>query len=212
MNHGRQLILLGKNGEPLDTTIQAALIRMSSRVVRQFPLLQDEVALVDVLEKAGHRIAACQQRAGPLANLHGYAWVTLRSVATSFMRRGSSRLVQRTMEPEASEALLSSAPAVRHTPQQIEQQILLREVLNTLTTEERLICIWKHAGFSSQEIAQRLGRSIASVDTAFSRSKDRLRKLLGPPVGRLSPDGRLNDEGGSAVLVAGQGKTRETSY
>ena len=191
MNDARRLILLGRNGELLETTIQAALNRLAARAVRQFPALKDDVALVEVLEEAGRRIAARQERAGPLANLHGYAWVTVRSIATSFMRRGSARLVQRTIEPEASEALLSAAPALSHTPQQIEQQILLREVLNTLTPEERLICVWKHAGFSSQEIAQRLGRSIPSVDTVFSRAKDRLRKLLDPCNGRFPEQRRI---------------------
>lgn len=179
MDHARGLILVSRNGEPLDTAIQAALNRMSSRVVRQFPILQDEVALVDVLEEAGHRIAARQERAGPLDNLHGYAWVVVRSVATSFMRRSSVRLTQRTLESESSEAWLTAAPTHHSTPQQIEQQILLRELLRKLTAEERLICIWKHAGFSSQEISKRLGRTVVGVDTAFCRAKDRLRRLLG---------------------------------
>lgn len=178
MNDARRLILLGRNGELLETTIQAALNRLAARVVRQFPALKDDVALVEVLEEAGRRIAARQERAGPLANLHGYAWVTVRSVATSFMRRGSVRLVQRTVEPELGEALLTAAPARHSTPQQIEHRILLREVLNKLSTEERLVCVWKHAGFSSREISMRLGRSIAWVDTAFCRAKDRLRKLM----------------------------------
>jgi RNA polymerase sigma factor (sigma-70 family) len=179
MNDARRLILLGRNGELLETTIQAALTRLAARAVRQFPALKDDVALVEVLEEAGRRIAARQERAGPLANLYGYAWVTVRSVATSFMRRGSVRLVQKTVEPELGEALLTAAPARHSTPQQIEHRILLREVLSKLSTEERLICVWKHAGFSSQEISMRLGRTVAGVDTVFCRAKDRLRKLLG---------------------------------
>lgn len=190
MNDARRLILLGRNGELLETTIQAALNRLAARAVRQFPALKDDVALVEVLEEAGRRIAARQERAGPLANLHGYAWVTVRSVATSFMRRGSVRLVQKTVEPELGEALLTAATARHSTPQQIEHRILLREVLSRLSTEERLICVWKHAGFSSQEISKRLGRTVAGVDTVFCRAKDRLRKLLGggpPSVNRDQP-------------------------
>ena len=179
MNDARRLILIGRNGELLETTILEALNRMSSRAVRQFPVLKDDVALVEVMEEAGRRIAARQERAGPIANLHGYAWVTIRSVATSLMRRGSVRLVQKTLEPEVGEAVLAAAPARRSTPQQIEHRILLREVLSTLSTEERLICVWKHAGFSSREISERLGRSTAGVDTMFSRARDRLRRLFG---------------------------------
>lgn len=179
MNDARRLILLGRNGELLETTIHAALNRLAARAVRQFPALKDDVALVEVLEEAGRRIVARQERAGPLANLHGYAWVTVRSVATSFMRRGSVRLVQKTVEPEVGEALLTAAPARHSTPQQIEHRILLNEVLRKLSTEERLVCLWKHAGFSSQEISKRLGRTVAGVDTAFCRAKERLRRLFG---------------------------------
>jgi DNA-directed RNA polymerase specialized sigma24 family protein len=179
MDDARRLILLGRNGELLETTIQAALNRLAARAVRQFPALKDDVALVEVLEEAGRRIVARQERAGPLANLHGYAWVTVRSVATSFMRRGAARLIQKTLEPQASAELLTSRPAESFTPANIEQQILLREVLSKLTSEERLICVWKQAGFSSQDISMRTGRSVPAVDTVFSRAKDRLRRLLG---------------------------------
>jgi hypothetical protein len=37
--------------------------------------------------------------------------------------------------------------------------------------EERLICLWKQAGFSSQEIARHQVRAVGSVDTMFSRAK-----------------------------------------
>lgn len=178
MNDARRLILLGKNGELLETTIQAA------RAVRQFPALKDDVALVEVLEEAGRRIVAKQERAGPLANLYGYAWVTVRSVATSFMRRSAIRLIQNTLEPAASEALLTSTPAVRCSPRDIDRQILMRQVLSKLSTEERLICTWKQAGFSSQEISNHLGRSVSAIDTIFSRTKDKLRRLLADVPGR----------------------------
>jgi RNA polymerase sigma factor (sigma-70 family) len=178
MNDASRPVLVGEDGKPLDHKIQVALHRMMRRIVRQFPALQDEVALVEVMEEAGRRIASREGRSGPLEKLHGYAWVTVRSVATSFMRRSATRLLQKTIDPDASEALLTSAPAVKNTPQDIEQQILLREVLNKLSDDERRICIWKKAGFSSEEIASHLGRSVAGVDTIFSRAKAKLRRLL----------------------------------
>ena len=195
MNDARRLILLGRTGELLETTIQAALNRLAARAVRQFPALRDDVALVEVLEEAGRRIAARQERAGPLANLHGYAWVTVRSVATSFMRRSAARLIQKTVEPRVSEQLLTSAPAVSCTPRDIEQQILMRQVLGKLSADERLVCIWKQAGFSSQEISRRVGRSAAAVDTVFSRAKSRLRRLLGPTPHLTSAKWRADRQG-----------------
>jgi RNA polymerase sigma factor (sigma-70 family) len=178
MNDASRPVLVGEDGKPLDPRIQAALYRMMPRIVRQFPALQDEVALVEVMEETGRRIARREERSGQLENLHGYAWVTVRSVATSYMRRGATRLLQKTIDPAASEALLSSAPAVTSTPRDIEQQILLREVLEKLSDDERRVCIWKRAGFSSEEIANHLGCTVAAIDTNFSRAKAKLRRFL----------------------------------
>ena len=87
------------------------------RLRRQFPALQDEVALTEVMEEAGRRIASREERGGPIEKLHGYAWVTVRSVATSHMRRGSIRLIQKTLDSEASHAQIAVRPgSVRVAP------------------------------------------------------------------------------------------------
>lgn len=75
--------------------------------------------------------------------------------------------------------VLASARAVNGSAEEIERDILLREVLGKLSREERLVCVWKRAGFSSQEIAKHQRRSVAAVDTLFSRAKQKLRRLLG---------------------------------
>lgn len=199
--------LLDSDGKPLADRIQRALSRLLPRLRREFPALRDEVALTEVMEEAGRRIANREERGGPLEKLHGYAWVTLRSVATSHVRRGSIRLVQKTLEPEASHAALAAVPAASGTPEEIERAVLLREVLDRLSPEERLVCIWKKAGFSSREIAEHQGRSVVSVDTLFSRAKDKLRRALGvqgssgatvdeskPRVNGASEEPRLQDE------------------
>ena len=95
------------------------------------------------------------------------------------MRRGSTRLIQKTLESETSQVVLASARAVNGSAEEIEKDILLREVLGKLSREERLVCVWKRAGFSSQEIAKHQKRSVAAVDTLFSRAKQKLRRLLG---------------------------------
>ncbi len=180
MEHLRTIGLLDSNGKPLAERIQRVLGRLLPRLRRQFPALQqDDVALTEVMEEEGRRIASREERGGPIEKLHGYAWVTIRSVATSRMRRGSIRLIQKTLESEASHARLTSQPAEWGTAEEIERDILLREVLDKLSQEERLVCVWKKGGFSSQEIAQHQGRSVAAVDTLFSRAKQKLRKALG---------------------------------
>jgi len=179
MEHLRTLGLLDSNGKPLAERIQRVLGRLLPRLRRQFPALHDDIMLTEVMEEAGRRIASREERGGPIEKLHGYAWVTIRSVATSRMRRGSIRLIQKTLESEASNARLATVPSASGTAEEIERDILLREVLGKLSQEERLVCLWKKAGFSSQEIAQHQGRSVAAVDTLFSRAKQKLRKALG---------------------------------
>ena len=200
MEHQRHLILLDSEGKPLNSRIARVLSRLLPRLRRHFPQLRDEVALTDMLERAGRRIALKEQRVGHIEKLHGYAWVTIRSIATSEMRRSSVRVMQNTLDPEASHARLASVPAAFGTVEEVERTILLREMLGRLSREERLVCLWKKAGFSSQEIAKYLGRSAAAVDTLFSRAKQKLRRALGtgrdrsPGQGQPQNPRRLGEE------------------
>ena len=160
MDHMRALGLLDSNGKPLGDRIERVLAGLLPKLRRRFPNLQDDVAITEVMEEAGHRIASREARGGPIERIHGYAWVTLRSVATSHIRRPATRLIQQ---------------AQFGSPEQVERDILLREVLARLSPEERMVCLWKMAGFSAQEIASALGRSVVSVDTLFSRAKQKIR-------------------------------------
>ena len=54
----------------------------------------------------------------------------------------------------------------------------LREVLDKLSKEERLVCIWKRAGFSSRDIARFNGQSVASVSRVYARARRKLRDAL----------------------------------
>ncbi|HEU4694291.1 MAG TPA: hypothetical protein VFS23_38250 [Vicinamibacterales bacterium] len=145
---------------------------------REFPSLQDEVGLAEIMEEAGRRIRH-RERRGPIERLHGYAWVTVRSIATSRMRLGSSKLHQKTLDSDAGNARLLATPTSRGTAAEVEQAVLLRELLQTLSREERMICLWKKAGFSSQEIALHQRRTVVAIDTIFSRAKQKIRKALG---------------------------------
>ena len=179
MEHSDNRILLDSGGQRFDSRIARALTRLLPRLRRHFPQLREEFALTEILERAGDRIAARERQAGPIEKLHGYAWVTIRTIATSAMRRNSARLMAKTLESEVSRARLASVPAVFGTAEEVERNILLREVLERLSHEERLVCLWKKAGFSSQEIAKHLGRSVTAVDVLFLRAKQKLRNALG---------------------------------
>ena len=187
MEQMRPLGLIDTNGSPLAPHIERVLAVLLPRIRRQFPALHDDLALTEVMEEAGRRIASREARSGPIERIHGYAWVTVRSVATSHMRRSSMRLLQKTLESEASRDYLACVQAEHGSAEQIERDILLREVLATLSAEERLVCLWKKAGFSTQEIAHFQGRSVVAVDTLFSRAKQKIREALSTS-DSVSPD------------------------
>jgi DNA-directed RNA polymerase specialized sigma24 family protein len=187
MERLRDLRLLDENGHPLNARIESALTRLVPRFRKHFPTLQDEHDLTEVLEQAGRRIANRERQIGAIESLHGYAWVTLRNVATSCVRRGSGKLAQHTLSSDESETALAELPAETSTPNQIELAILVREVQAHLSAQERLVLGWKKAGFSSEEIAQFRGTSVGAVDALFSRTKHKIRTLL-----------RVQQSGGSA--------------
>jgi DNA-directed RNA polymerase specialized sigma24 family protein len=187
MERLRDLRLLDENGHPLNARIESALTRLVPRFRKHFPMLQDEHDLTEVLERAGRRIANRERQIGAIESLHGYAWVTLRNVATSCVRRGSGKLAQHTLNSHESETALAELPAETGTPEQIELAILISEVETHLSAQERLVLGWKKAGFSSEEIAQFRGTSIGAVDALFSRAKHKIRTLL-----------RVQQNGGSA--------------
>lgn len=178
MDRVRTLGLLDEDGNPLNPRIAGALNRLVPRFQKQFPTLCDEQDLTEILEQAGRKIANREQQVGPIEKLHGYAWVTLRNVAASWVRRGTGRLKQHTLDSVESQTALAGLPAEIGTPDQIESAILVREVQAQLSPQERLVLGWKKAGFSSEEIATFRGSSVGAVDALFSRAKHKIRALL----------------------------------
>ena len=179
MKRGTRFMLVDETGQPLSPHVADALVSLVPRFQREFPLIRDQSLLTDFLEEAGRRIVKRETRSGPIEHLHGYAWVALRSIGRSWQRRGSSRLSLNTLTSEASASALSAIAVSHDGPEQIERAILRRQVHALMTREERLVCIRKEMGFSSREIARRWGTSAGAIDTLLSRTRARLRKLLG---------------------------------
>lgn len=197
MEHLRDFRLLDEQGNPLNARIESALRGLVPRFRKHFPALQDEHDLTQVFEQAGQKIAHRERQGGAIERLHGYAWVTLRSVATSWLRRGSGRLAQNTLPSDEGEAALAALPTETGTPDQIENAIFIREVRPHLSRQERLVLGWKKAGFTSQEIAQFRGTSVGAVDAVFSRAKHKIRALR-----------RVQQYGGSRDERTGHGDGR----
>jgi DNA-directed RNA polymerase specialized sigma24 family protein len=186
MEHVAKIGLVDEAGQPFGAHIDSALRGLLPRLQRQFPTLKDETVIVEILEEAGRKVAAHERRSGPIEKLHAYAWVTVRSVATSEVRRGSMRIARATLAGDEGADVLGTLRSNQGTPEQIEADILIQEVLAQLTPEEQLICIWKRVGFSSREIAKEQGTTVERVNTFFHRVKRKVREALRPPNAKAS--------------------------
>jgi len=175
MEHRATIGLLDDTGQPFGAHIDSVLRALLPRLEREFPTLRDETVLVEVLEEAGRKIADHERRDGPIEKLHAYAWVAIRSVATSRLRRGSMRIARATFAGDDALDVLGTVQASIGTPEQIEAEILVRELLAQLTPEEQLLCVAKRLGFSSKEIAEEQGTTVERVNTFFHRVKQKMR-------------------------------------
>ena len=180
--------ILDARGHPLDPRIEQALLSLVPKFRRHFPTFRDELSLVEVLEEAGRKIEHREEHSGPIERLHAYAWVTLRTVAATRLRRGDGQLARRTFGAEEGAAAIDGTPSKIGTPEEIERTILLRELLGRLSADERLVCIWKKAGYTSQEIAARRGTTAGAVDTMLSRIRQKVRELMDTPGGAAPQD------------------------
>ena len=62
MNDMRTLGLLDGDGNLIPAHIEGVLTRLLPRLRRHFPILQDDVALIEVAEEAGRRMHARETR------------------------------------------------------------------------------------------------------------------------------------------------------
>jgi DNA-directed RNA polymerase specialized sigma24 family protein len=176
----RKFGLLDRNGKPLDERLQKALNDLLPRFRRRFPDIQDEVEITEVFEEAARRIDKRERASGPIEKLRGYAWKALASIAISAHRRTGIPDRLRRVELRAGIDIVSMLRAWDGSVEQIERDILLREIEAHLNGEEARVFHLKSLGFSSEEIANLRGSSVNSVDKVMSRIKQKFRALVEP--------------------------------
>ena len=170
--------LVDSKGHPFSDRIQAALFSLHPRFRRVYPSIRDEAVVSGLFEEVAERIVEREQCSGPLQRLHGFAWTALRNLAASRLRKSESKIECASVDPACGEWLLSGMPSARGTKTEIEFCVLMRELLAELTPRERKVALLKQAEFTSEEIAERLGVTCASVDQMYFRVRNKLRKVL----------------------------------
>lgn len=186
--HAHSVVLLDEFGQPLSTRLQSVLLPLGARLQRQFPALNDDCILTEVLEESGRRIAAREERKGPLDNLHGYAWVVVRRMAAVRLRHDQWAVARATLTSAESETALRRIPAGFATSEQIYHDILCKELLAHLNPLEQQIAKGKNAGQSDDEIARGCGTSRRTIFNAWRRLR---RKVLSRAQGMRPRPGPL---------------------
>ena len=194
--HANSVPLLDEYGQPLSTRLQSVLVPLAARLQRQFPALNDDCTLTEVLEESGRRIAAREERKGPLDNLHAYAWVVVRRIAALRLRHDQWAVASATLTGPESESALRRIPAGFATSEQIYNDILCKELLASLNPIEQQIAKGRNAGQSDDEIARGCGTSRRTISNAWRRLK---RKMLSRAQ-RVSPRSRPFDWKGSRSI------------
>ena len=179
MRSPTRTFFVDQTGHPFSERLQQVLHGLRPRLRRRFPVFRDDVVIAEILEEAGRRIVEREGRVGPIERLRGYAWVAIRHTAMSRLRGGPMRLQQHTLDSAQSLEAVADLPAERASAAVLEQEILFGQVLVLLSEDERRMCIWKKAGFTSRQIARYRGQSTEAVDTMFFRVKQKVRKALG---------------------------------
>jgi RNA polymerase sigma factor (sigma-70 family) len=173
-----KLHLADRGGNPLGDHIHAVLAALLPRFRRRFPRLRDDATVTDLIEEVGRRIAQHEVEHGSIEHMRGFAWKALFNLGVSWSRTPEAQLDYRLIAASQVGTILASAEADEGTPEEIHRSILIRELLERLSAEERFIILRRRAGFSSKEIGKALGRSVADVDTTYHRAIRKLQEFL----------------------------------
>ncbi len=179
MENLRKLGFLDADGKPLDDRLSKVLNALLPRFRRRFPAIQDDVEVTEVFEEAARRITKRERASGPIEKLGGYAWKALESIGVSLQRRGSMQIRFNRVESRTGPDIVSQLRAWDGSVDEIERGILLRQLEEHMTPEEKWIFNLKAFGYSSEEIAKLRGSSVNSVDKVMSRLKQKIHALTG---------------------------------
>lgn len=193
MERLRKLRLLDENGQPFEDRIQELFEHLVYKFRENFPRIRDEVDVLKIFEKSARklldreRLVRERDPAKTLESPHGYAWVTLRTVAISEARGASIESHRIQAESSTAGDLVASLPSPDGTPEQLDRQVLLNQFRARLTDEEELVFSGKTAGYSSRQIAEWRGCSPEAIDNMYSRIRKKLRAFVEETQGPKQP-------------------------
>ena len=167
---GSRLHLVDEQGRPLDGHIVEAIEGLQPRITNRFSRWCDPAELDNCLEDGARRIARHEAKHGRLPNIKGFAWRTLFNAVLSLIRLRSRETL---LSPNVWESL-TGVRNVRLSDDSLYDMIATNEILARMSERDRIICGLTIQGFTSREVASRLGVDASVVRKALSRLFARL--------------------------------------
>lgn len=158
----RDIELADRNGRAIERGLRDAIVSAVRKLKRRFQLLQDPHMAYDIAHEAAEKLSGRIADSGRPRNVSPYAYITVRNLVLSCARR-QRRIVG--LEEAQEQVVLPQA----------EANILVREVLDQLSAQERQIIVLTYQGLKSAEIAAVVHTTVSNVDSIRSRVRARLR-------------------------------------
>ena len=177
-----KLQFVDRSGNLLATRYTAAMERLRGGLWRRYPQVQDQSDRDKVMEETLCRVVNFEQKNGEAEDLAGVIRRLFRSVVVSLLRKSYYRLPLQSLGDRNIEKLSAGKPDIPVTAPVYEGadavlQITVKEFLERLPQREREIILLTARGFKANDVAKKIGISVANVYQIVHRVRAKARKL-----------------------------------
>lgn len=171
------LNLVDEKGQPLGERIRIAITGLEPGFRCKFPSIRDEAVIANLFEDAARRVAAHEERSGPIESLPAFARKVLENAAYSHLRAP---------DHQVNGHAANGARHFEHLISPVETAEQIETMLDTWSTLQKTsgprtvrIMARRWAGFKSSEIAAVEGLTPGNVDKIISRARAELLRFRG---------------------------------
>lgn len=168
--------LVDASGNPLDERFQRVARRLERHFFNALPEVGDEAVVCNCVEQTALKVHAHEQKYGRVQDLSSYFLRVYSNVVSSLLR-GRYHTKYESVAPD-QKLEIQAGPSRAGSPEAIERQILIDEILRNLDEKKRMMLLLDGIGYSARDIAKRCKTSEGNVYTTLHRAREEARKLL----------------------------------
>jgi RNA polymerase sigma factor (sigma-70 family) len=179
-----KLHLVDRTGRDLEPEVARVLEELWHVFVRKFPDLEDDPLLQEAIEEGGRCIQDRLAQGAEIRNLPGYAMRVIVNLVLKRRAAAQYRFEHGMIAGKAAEIACIQAESARGNGKVIFDRVLLQELREHLSEDERLVVAWRQIGRSSEEIGRQLGKRSGAIDVMHQRALEKMRKVANGRSGR----------------------------